>query len=230
MRQSIAVSIFLVSFDYLLLRRYFHYIVGILFAGLFHTSVLLFIPLIVLNVVNWKIYIPIVFLILLLLYFLLNNLTVIFNQINILLETQESIYLGYTDQGQEKSKYGWGFSLYVFIYLTVLVVNRKTSYIIRQNTIVKIVIVMLFLSILGIAVQMAGRLTYYIFPIVVSAFCLTLLNFEKYKIADTPVISRLSILIIVAFFSYQNYMFWQSEVYAPYFTEYKTIFESPLLK
>jgi transmembrane protein EpsG len=230
MRQAIAVAIFLLSFDYLLQRKYLHYLAGIMLASLFHTSVLVFITLILLNIVNWKIYLPYVFLIFLGLFGLLNNLTVIFDQINILLESQESVYSGYTKQGQEQQKYGLGFALYVFIYLTVLVVNRKTHFNIEQNTIVKIVIVMLFLTIVGIAVQMAGRLSFYIFPLVVSAYALTLLNLEKYKLATTPVLPKLATLLIIAFFAYQNYGFWQSEVYSPYFFEYKTIFQSPLLK
>lgn len=230
MRQSIAVGIFLLSFDYLLQRKYLYYLAGILLASLFHTSVLVFIALIVLNIVNWRIYLPYVFVIFLSLFFLLNNLTGIFDQVNILLETQESIYSGYTKQGHYQQTYGFGFALYVFIYLSVLIVNRKTHYNIEQNTIVKTVIVMLFLTIIGIAVQMAGRLSFYIFPLVVSALSLTLLKIENYKFESIPVISRLSTFIIVAFFAYQNYMFWQSEVYAPYFLEYKTIFQSPLLK
>lgn len=230
MRQAIAVAIFLLSFDYLLQRKYLYYLAGIVLASLFHTSALIFIALIVLNIVNWRIYLPYIFLVLFGLIFLLNNLTYIFDQVNVLLESQESVYLGYTKQGQEQSKYGLGFALYVFIYLSVLILNRKTYYNIVQNTIVKVVIVMLFLTILSIAIQMAGRLTYYIFPLQVIAFSLTLLNIEKYKFATAPVISRLSTLIIVSFFAYQNYMFWQTEVYAPYFTEYKTILQSPLLK
>ncbi|MBM3418370.1 MAG: EpsG family protein [Bacteroidetes bacterium] len=230
MRQSIAVGIFLLSFDYLLQRKYLYYFAGIVLASFFHTSALIFIVLIVLNIVNWRIYLPYVFLVFFGLFFLLNNLDYIFDQVNVLLESQESVYLAYLIQGKEKNKYGLGFALYVFIYLSVLIVNRKTHYNIEQNTIVKIVIVMLFLSILGIAVQMAGRLSFYIFPLVVTAYSLTLLNLEKFKFDRTPIFSRLSILIIVVFFTYQNYMFWQSEVYSPYFLEYKTIFQSPLLK
>lgn len=230
MRQSIAVAIFLLSFDYLLQRKYIHYIAGLLLASLFHSSALVLVALIALNIVNWKIYLPYVFLILFVLFFLLNNLTAIFDQVNFLLESQESVYSGYTKQEQEQQTYGLGFALYVFIYLTVLIVNRKTHYNIEQNTIVKIVLVMLFLAILGIAVQMVGRFSFYIFPVVVSSYAITLVNLGKFKFSASPLVSRLATLIIVAFFAYQNYMFWQSEVYAPYFTEYKTIFQSPLLK
>lgn len=230
MRQSIAVAIFLLSFDYLLQRKYLQYITGIVAASMFHTSALVFIALIALNLVNWRIYLPYVFLVFLVLFYLLNNFTYLFDQINVLLESQEFVYSGYTEQGQKQTKYGLGFAINVFIYLSVLFANRKTYYNSEQNTIVKTVVIMLFLTILGISVPMVGRYGFYIFPLVVSAYFLTLLNIEKYKFDSTLVIVRLYSLMLVAFFAYLNYTFWQSKVYSPYFKEYKTIFQSPLLK
>lgn len=230
MRQALAVAIFLLSFDYLLQRKYLHYLSGIILASLFHTSVLVLILLIVLNIVNWRIYLPYVLLLLLGLFFLLNNLSAIFDQINFLLEFQESVYTGYTKQGQEQQKYGLGFALSVFLYMSVLIVNRKTYFQIEKNTIIKIALISLLFLVFSLSIQLTARLNYYIFPIVVSAFAITLGNLEKLKSTATPIISRFSTLVIVAFFAYQNYIFWQSEVYAPYFTEYKTIFQSPLLR
>ena len=228
MRQAIAVAIFLLSFDYLSQRKYLQYLVGIILASLFHTSALVLIALIFLNAVKWRIYLPYLFLIFLGLFFLLNNLSGIFDQINILLESQESEYLVYTEQGFEETKYGLGFALSIFLYVAVLILNRKFHFYIEQDTIIKIAFVALLFLILGLSVQLASRLNYYIFPLVVCAYAITLVNLEKYKFATTPVISRISTFIIVAFFAYQNYGFWQSQVYAPYFTEYKTIFQSPL--
>jgi hypothetical protein len=230
MRQSIAVAIFLLSFDYLLQRKYLYYTAGVLMASLFHTSALVLMALIALNIVNWRIYLPYVFLVFLGLLFLLNNLTVIFDQVDFLLEFQESEYSIYTAQGFEETKYGLGFALSVFLYLAVLIVNRRIFHNIEQNTYIKIAIVALLFLILGISLQMATRLSFYIFPLVVCSFVITMVNLGKFRLTTSPLISRLSTLIIVSFFAYQNYMFWQSEVYAPYFTEYKTIFQSPLLK
>jgi hypothetical protein len=160
----------------------------------------------------------------------LNNLNAIFDQVNFLLESQESEYLVYTKQGMEEKQYGLGFAISIFLYLGVLVVIRKIRFQIEKYTIIKIVLVALLFLILGLSVQLATRLNYYIFPLIVSAYSLTLLNLKKYKFDTTPVFSILSTYVIVLFFAYQNYMFWQSEVYAPYFTEYKTILQSPLLK
>ena len=230
MRQSIAVAIFLLIVDYLLRRKYVHYLFGIILASLFHTSALVFIVLIALNIVNWRIYLPYVFLVFLGLFYLLNDLAYIFDQVNILLEYQESKYIVYTDQGFEETKYGLGFGFSVFIYLAVLIINRKIHFQIEQNTIIKIVLMGLLLLVLGLSVQLATRLNYYIFPLVVSAYVITLVNLGKLKLPASQLISRLASLIIIAFFAYQNYIFWQSEVYASNFTEYKTIFQSPILK
>lgn len=230
MRQSIAVTVFLLSFDYLLQRKYAKYILGILVASLFHSSAVIFIALIALNIVNWRMYLPYVFIVFFGLFFLLNNLTVLFNQVNILLESQESQYLAYTKQGFVERKIGLGFALSVLLYFVVLITNRKETYNIQQNTILKIVLVALIFLILSLSVEMANRLNYYIFPVVVSAYSVTLVNLGKYKLSSSPFIARLIMSTIVVFIVYQNYLFWQSEVYSPYFKQYYTIFQSPLLK
>lgn len=230
MRQSMAVAILLLSMDYLLHRKYMHYIVGILLASLFHTSAVVFILLILLNIVNWRIQIPYVLLVFLVLFFLLNNLTGTFDLINILLESQESEYLSYTKEGFEKKTYGFGFALSVFLYATVLIVNRRIHENIEQNTVIKLVLVALLFLILGLSVEMANRLNYYLIPLTVSAYAITLVNIGKFKFRGSVFVSRLGTIIIVAFYAYQNFTFWQSDVYSPYFTEYRTIFQSPLLK
>jgi transmembrane protein EpsG len=229
MRQSIAVGIFLLSFDFLVQKKYFFYLIGILLASLFHSSALVFITLILLNIFNWKIYLPYVFLFITALFVLTNNLAVIFDQINTFLESQESVYSVYTTQGYEEVSFGFGFALIVILYLSILIINRKNENAV-QNTIVKVAIVALLLLVLSLSVQLATRLNFYIFPLIVCGYALMLSKLGKLKIATSPIITRLATFLIIAFFAYQNYGFWQSEVYSPYFFEYKTIFQSPLLK
>jgi hypothetical protein len=224
MRQSVAVAIFLLSFDYLIKRKFLKYLAGILIASLFHTSVLIFMTLILLNIVNWKIYLPYILFVFIVLVVLLNNLKVIFDQIDFLLESQGSDYLFYTQQGFNENKYGLGFAFSAFLYLSVLIVNRKIHKNLERIVFVKIAIVALLLLILGLSLQLANRLSYYIFPLVVSAYVITLVDLGKAKFVAAPVITRLMSLIIVSFFIYQNYIFWQSEVYSPFFKEYKTVF------
>jgi hypothetical protein len=227
-RQAIAVAIFLLSFEFLTQKKYLYYVTGLIFASIFHTSALVFIALIALNIINWRIYFPYVIIVFFVLIIMLNNLTGILNQINIILESQESIYVGYTNDGQILHKYGLGFALYVFIYLSILALNRNSHRIPEQNTVIKTVLVMLFLTIVGIAVHMIGRLSFYIYPIVVSAYSITLFKLSNMKFSNSPLISKFAGLTIVVFFAYQNYLFWYSEVYGPYFREYKSIFQSPL--
>lgn len=229
MRQSIAVAIFLLSFDYLLHRRYFLYTAGILLASLFHTSVLVYIVLILLNFVNWKIYLPYVMLVIFAFLGALSNLNALFGNLNMFLESQESEYLIYTQQGQEESTFGLGFVLSFFLYFLIIVVNRKAKRF-DQNTITKVAIVGVFFLILGLSVNMASRLNFYIFPWIVCGYVIALTSLADLKSKLAIFSSKLLALIIVLFFVYQNYLFWQSEVYAPHFLEYKTVFQSPLFE
>lgn len=229
-RQSLAVSIFLISFDFLVKRKYLNYAFGLFLGSLFHTSVLFFIVLIALNFVNWKIYLPYVIFILSVLFILFNNLTEIFDQVNIFLESQESEYAAYTDNGFEKQKIGLGFALSVFLSLSVLVVNARVNNPLMENTIIKMVIVALLILIFALSVRLSSRLGFYIFPATVSAYSLTLLELDKTKSAGYTLVTRLSTIIILFYFIYQNYIFWKSPVYSPYFMDYKTILQSPLIK
>lgn len=229
MRQSIAVGIFLLSFSYLLQRRYLYYTLGILLASLFHSSAIVFVVLILLNVVNWKIYLPYVVVGILLLFGLINNLSEIFNQINIFLESQESAYAVYTSQDFQEQKLGLGFLVIVFFHFGILVINRRDTGI-AKNTMNKMIIIMLLLTILALSLQIATRLGFYVFPIVVAAFCFALARLKSVGSGAFAPIVRPAAIFIMAFFAYQNYEFWQSEVYSLYFMEYKTLFNSPLIE
>jgi transmembrane protein EpsG len=229
MRQFIATGIFLLSFDYLLKRKYLHYVTGLFLASLFHSTVLIFILLILLNLVNWRIYLYHIILIFFGLFILLDKLGSSFELLNLFLESQESVYARYTINGYEQQKYGLGFALSIFLYMLVLIFNRKVANS-EQNTIGKMSIVALLLLFLGLTLEMATRLAFYIFPLVVVGYVLMLSKLSELKFGASIVTAKLTAFIIVAFFAYQNYGFWQSKVYAPYFKEYKTIFQSPYLK
>lgn len=220
-RQSIAVSIFLISFDYFIAKKYIIFYLLLVFASFFHTSVLFFCLLIFLNFINWRIYLPYIFLIVSLFFVALNNLNEIFNQANILIEASQLKYNEYIQGGQEIRKYGIGFFLTVFLYLLIIIVNRDVK-VEKVNTITKFSIVALFLWILAISVQLSGRLLFYIFPIIVLGYSITLTNIRNY-----PILKRTLLVIIVFFYCYQNYLFWFDEAYGPYFAQYKTIFSSP---
>jgi hypothetical protein len=227
MRQSIAVSIFLLSFDYLLKRKYFHYIAGIVLGSFFHSSVLIFIVLVSLNLVNWKIYLPYIIFGLFGLFFALNNLEGVFNEVLLLLESQESEYQIYANSGFNEIILGFGFALSVFLYFLAIFVNRTLYQDQERNTISKTVVVALILLIFGLSLPIASRLGIYLFPLVLSAYVMMFQNLNKF--VPSGLMSGFLMIIIASFYAFQNYLFWQSELWSPYFTEYKSIFESPLL-
>jgi hypothetical protein len=230
MRQSIAVLIFIFSFDYLAERKYVHYLAGILISSFFHGSALVFSALILMNIVKWRIHLPYIFILFFGLFYLKNNLFWIFDQVNLFLEIQESDYLVYTKQGFEEIKFGLGFGFSIFLYLVVLVVNSRIKHTAEQDLILKMTLLAIFVLILSLSVPLANRLNFYIFPLLVSSFAITISKLATSKIYTTLLVSRLSIFIIISFFTYQHFLFWQSEVYSPYFIKYKTIFQSPLMK
>jgi len=229
MRQSIAVGIFLLSFDYLVERKYVYYTLGILLASLFHSSAIVFVGLILLNIVNWKIYLPYVIIGVLVLFALLNDLSGVFSQINVLLESQESVYTVYTNQDFEEQSLGLGFVFIVLLYFAILVINRKENGLVL-NTINKMTIVMLLLTIMALSLQIATRLGFYAFPIIVAAICLALLRLRTIGNGALSAIEGPAVFVIILFFGYLNYEFWKSEVYSPFFMDYKTIFSSPLVE
>jgi len=230
MRQSIAVGIFLLNIDSLIEKRYVQYIAGILLASLFHSSVLFFLVLILVNFVNWKIHIPFIFLIFALFLVLISNAGEFFKLINLLLESQGVVdYSYYSETGFEKTKMGFGFALNIFIYLFIIIFNRDAYDNMDRYNIIKMTIFALFLVGISIAVPLASRLTFYISPCVVCTYTYTLNKIKEMDDESSVIYSNFLALFIGAYFIYQNLIFWQSEVYSPYFLEYKSIISSPLL-
>lgn len=230
MRQSIAVGIFLLNIDSLIEKRYVQYTAGILLASLFHSSALFFLVLILVNFVNWKIHTPFIFFTFALFLVFISNADELFKLINLLLESQEVVfYSDYTENGFEKTKMGFGFALNVFMYLFIIIINRKAYDDMDRYNIIKLNIFMLFLLVIAIAVPLASRLSFYIFPCVVCAYTYTLNKIKEMDDESSVIYSNFLTLFVGAYFIYQNFIFWQSEVYSPYFLEYKTIISSPLL-
>lgn len=220
-RQFIAVSIFLLSVDYLVKRQYLRYLFLIISASLFHTSVLVFIPLIFLNLVNWKIRAPYIIIFLIAFVSLIYLQQDIFTQVEGLLAFYFNEYQSYTKSGFEKVSFGLGFYFNAGIYLFVLYLGSKEKYS-DVNIFYKLVIISLFLIALNLAVNMASRVSYYLYPTMIIAFILTIESLPK-----SPVLRYGFILSIIIFTLYQFYSFWNSPIYGPYFEKYQTIFSSP---
>lgn len=230
MRQSIAVGIFLLNIDSLIKKRYVQYTAGILLASLFHSSVLFFLALILVNFVNWKINFPFIFLTYALFFVFISNADELFKLINLLLDSQEVVYYSdYTENGFEKQKIGFGFALKIFMYLIVLIINSEAYDDMDRFNIIKMTIIALFLEGISIAIPLASRLSFYIFPCVVCAYTYTLNKIKEMDDESSVIYSSFLNLFIGAYFIFQNVIFWQSKVYSPYFLEYKSIFSSPLL-
>lgn len=222
-RQFIAVSIFLLSVDYLVKRQYLRYLLVIISASLFHTSVLVFVPLIFLNLVNWKIRAPYIIIFIIAFISLIYLQQNIFTQVEGLLAFYFTEYESYTKGGFEKVSFGRGFYFNAGIYLFVLYSGSKEKYS-EVNIFYKLVIISLFLIALNLAINMASRVSYYLYPTMIIAFIFTIESLPK-----SPILRSGFLLSIVGFTIYQFYLFWNSPVYGPYFEKYQTIFSAPYL-
>lgn len=222
-RQFIAVSIFLLSIDYLVNRQYLRYLLLLIFASLFHTSVLVFVPLIFLNLVNWRIRTPYIIIFLIAFISLIYLQRDIFNQVDEFLAFYLNEYEAYTKSGFEKVSFGLGFFFNAGIYLFVLYSGSRENK--RDVSIFyKLVVISLLLIALSLALNMVSRLSYYLYPTMIVAYTFTLSRLPK-----LPVLRSGFFLSVVIFTVYQFYHFWISPVYRPYFEKYQTIFSSSYL-
>ena len=223
MRQSIAVSFFLISIDFLLVKKYLKYFFCILLGSLFHTTILVFIPLVLVNLFKWRIKFIYILLFYVLVFILITKSNELFSQLDLLLSLNESEYQSYTSDGQEVQHAGLGFILSLFLFFVVLFYNRNHEDG-NKNSFIKFTLIAVFFLILGLVLNMAARLNYYIFPVIILCYIYTLQEQKK-----QPFIRTGLRILLITFYFYQHILFWISPVYGPYFREYKSIFQSPHL-
>lgn len=222
-RQSIAVSFFLISVDYLIRKKYLYYFLIVLIGSLFHTTILVFIPLVIFNIVRWRIRLIYIIVLFIALFFLITRSAELFSQLDLLFTLSDFGYQSYTTEGQDLQRIGLGFILSLIIFFIVFYYNRNSTEDTR-NTIVKFVLLSALFLVLGLVLNMTARLNYYIFPIVIIAYVYTI-----QKLLTKPLFRSAFIFLLIAFYLYQYILFWISPVYGPYFKEYKTIFQSPYI-
>lgn len=220
MRQAVSVSIFLLAVDFIIQKKVLYYIILILSASIFHRSAVFMLPLVLLCFFNGEIkplYISIAFVVFIALTLLDNE---VFNYINSGTIKYFEQYTGYTGKADTENTVGLGFLLSTLIFIVVLYYSQnQTDY--EGNTLFKLAILSFLFTPLSIRVQMVGRISYYLLPILMAVFPLVFLKIKKGEL------KLLFISIIVLFTLYQFYIFFNSEPWSKYFGEYNTIFSAP---
>jgi hypothetical protein len=213
-RQSIAISIFLLSVEYLYRRMAIRYCLCILVAALFHATALVLLPLVLLGVVNFR----------------FNRLTAIavfagyLSLFRVRSDIVASLYVFVLINVGEYSSYlresdanpGLGYALYTVLLLLVLYYAKYSR---REHLLLTKVGLFYFACFpLALLATMLSRFGFYFAPFLVAVFPHMFGNIRF-------VFARRMIIAVVVFHTVYSYsQFMNSATYSEWFSTYQTIF------
>jgi hypothetical protein len=218
MRQSVALSFFLLSIDFLRSRDFLKYLFFIFLAALFHTSALFLIFLYFIPIIK-KVNIYSLF------FALSSFISVIFFKeelANILFSFMGKnleFYSIYESGEYEERSFGLGTIVNVMIYIILFLRSLRSNNLMVSNIIAKIILLLIFIYPLGIVNPMINRLNYYLVPITLIGFSNVLMEW------DNKIFKNLFILLTLSFTMYTFYLFHTNSVYANFFSNYITVFQ-----
>lgn len=223
MRQAVAISLFLLAFEFIYKKNILKYLVLIYIGTLFHSSAAFLFPLFLLGYRNFRI----------------NNkhiVVVIAIFVGFVVFNKElyNLFFQFTSQSKQFDFYsvytrdvkflsvGIGFAINLLIYTIVMVVSKKVE---NEEKFIypKIVMISLLIIPLSLLTPLITRLNYYLLPIMVVVFPIAF-NQIKYL-----TVRRSFLFLVVLFTLYTFVAFFESPVHGPYYKEYKTIFSSSFL-
>ena len=214
MRQSVAVSLFVISIKYILNKEFFKYTGMIFLASLFHRSSIILLPLYLINIkINKSLAIGILF-IYLSSFFLGEQLLLIFNKVT---SSYGLKYFIYTEPIRTGLGLGMLFNLIILILLLFYYRNNSNKLVIFIN----LTIIYIILFPLKYTIPIISRLNMYFFPFFIVVYPYILIrkyrNFPKY-----PFILLVIYYTVAAFWGYTH-----SPIVRDSLGTYKTIFSSP---
>lgn len=227
MRQSVAISIFLLSINYIYKKDFLRYALLIFLATLFHTSAIILLPVYLLGVLNFKIDIPkaiVIFALFALLFLLKGPLSQVMSSF---ISTYAVKYEVYDNPGVMRT--GLGIVLYAIIMIILLLYDRYQSK--EMSLLFKIATLSIFVIPFTLILQMISRIGMYFQPVLfVAAYPFILLKMDKF-FPKSSLLARYSFIVIIAFWII--YMFWtfmnSPEEWMMSFRSYDTIFSSPVI-
>jgi hypothetical protein len=221
MRQSVAISLFLLAIEFLIEKKIFHYVVIILFGTLFHSTAYFLLPLVLLSYFNIQLKFKYIILIVFLFFGVIMFADEIFNQVQQFISLYfKKEYSGHINEDVEEVTFGIGFILNFILYIILFYYAQ------HQNSVWKIIIlnivIISFLIIpLTFSLPLISRLNFYFTPLLMVAYPLAFENIKKKTI-------RIVFMVLIALSTiYQFFYFFNSETWMKKFYEYKTIFSAP---
>lgn len=220
MRQSLAISLFLLSIDYILKKKYIISLLIITFAYLFHSSVLLLLPILLFAILaNFRIRLIHIFIIemffvsLYVLGDLLKpQLTFV---VSLLFNEQYSAYL----KDDTLSKPGF-INTITYSSLIFLLLYNYNNFNEKFKIFIKIFIVGIFLLPIGFVLPMSSRLSLYLLPLSIVIYPKL---FDTIKLRSIKFTFVFCVILIITL---RLFTFFYSDTYQPYYSNYKTIFNT----
>ena len=219
MRQTLAIIIFIYSINYIYRNNLLRYHFSICIASFFHTSALILFPIFYLKFFKKKYYKKLTMII-----FIIFISMLLFGQflkpyIFNFLSNSFDRYSEYADEGVLNTGLGLMFNIIMFVSVLYFYKFQNGS----NELLFKIATIAFFTIPLGLVVLIGSRLGFYFLPVMAVVYSLIASNIRRFEFR---VIFLSSIIFITM---YQFYYFFQSDIWAPYYGTYKTIFSSPFI-
>jgi hypothetical protein len=219
MRQSLSISIFLVSLNYLFKKDLIRYLLCITVASFIHTSALILFPIFLIGLFNWKINrITGAILISVFIALFVFGESIIPN-INQFISNYFERYEAY----QGGSIVGTGIGvLYLSVLFCLTVCYERFQN--KENEIAfKIAIISFMFIPLSLVLQLIGRVGMYFAPATIIVYPLIVLSFKK------PIYKTIFVSILLFMTLYEFFQFFSSETFKGAYGTYHTIFSSSLI-
>jgi hypothetical protein len=217
MRQSLAIVIFLFSFDYLHDKKAIRYFLCIGLASLFHSSAIILLPVYFLAIFNWKINIGVViiFILLFVSMFLYSNfLSPLLTQF---INSNFERYKVYQEEGHIATGLGvlYSFALVILTLYYERFQNRETALVFKISIISSI-----FMP-LALIIALITRLGMYFLPATIVVYPIILMNLRN------PIYKTIFLTFLLFFTIFLFFQFFNSETWKLSFGTYQTIFSAP---
>ncbi len=216
MRQSLAISIFIFSLDYLYRKDAIRYFLCIGIAWFFHSSALILFPIYFLSYSNWKMNkktTVILVTIFISLFMVLNSIGSFLNKFIATYFNQYEIY-------QDKGVIGTGLGVIYLSILFILVLHFENSQNKETSLIFRIAIISFLFIPLSLPIQLIGRVAMYFTPATIITYPIIQMSLKKSNYKTIFIVSLISMTIF-------NYIqFFLSEINRNYYGTYHTIFTS----
>lgn len=219
MRQTLAIVFFITSLHYIYEKKLIHYLLSVIAASFFHTSVLVLSLLYFLRFYKSKLNKTLAASI----FFIFICLILFGDFFRPYLEDFLYVFFHRYSENQEVGVVGSGLGFLYAALLLVLILLYERFQTGINLFFFKLAIVGYFVLPLGLLVMMIGRIGMYFQPILIVVYTLIAVNIKNQKLRGLFLTS----FLLVTIFNF--YRFFHSEVWSQFYSTYQTIFSAPYI-